>query len=200
MYGLPPSTSRRKQLPKSLLFERLQLKTDRRKAFDEDVSRLFIEEFVSPRTVKGFAEGAGVKEFYVLRLVLKRKDFRVQNVGVLSRMIPQHFICALHFEGEVCFATAVEGMMVCGKWMKEEEVAMGVNHLTVNEMWEVVIKKLAGIGAEVEGNLDELLQEKRRVERIEYEIERLERKCRAEKRSQRKYALFRQLQELKATL
>ena len=93
-YSLPSSTILNKPLYKKTVFEKFNLKTAERERFDADISKMVLLAFVSPNRVPALAEGKEVKGFYVLQVVLKRKDFNPQNVLLLQKLIPQKIIFA----------------------------------------------------------------------------------------------------------
>ena len=104
MYGLPSSTEAKKQLPKKAIYAKFDLKPTQRESFDADVSTLYIVGVVSPRTVPAITEGEEVKEFYVVSVQLKRKEYDPKNIALLTKLIPQRMVLALHYGDEVQFA------------------------------------------------------------------------------------------------
>lgn len=76
MYGLPQTTIVKKQLPKKSIFAKFDLKLSQRESFDADIARIDIVAVVNPTTVPAITEGSEVKEFYVLAIQLKRKEYR----------------------------------------------------------------------------------------------------------------------------
>lgn len=115
MYGLPQTTEIKKQLPKKAIFAKFDLKPSQRERFDADISRIDIVAVVSPTTVPAVAEGENIKEFYVLAVQLKRKDYDAKNIALLSRLIPQKMVIALHFEEQVQFAIS-HTKLITSKW------------------------------------------------------------------------------------
>ena len=51
------------------------------------MSRIDIVAVVSPTTVPAVAAGESIKEFYVLAVQLKRKDYEEKNIAMLSKLI-----------------------------------------------------------------------------------------------------------------
>ena len=98
MYGLPHTTEIRKQLPKKAIYAKFELKPVQRDGFDADMSRIDILAVVSPKTVPAVAAGESIKEFYVLAVQLKRKDYEEKNIAMLSKLIPQNILFALQYE------------------------------------------------------------------------------------------------------
>ena len=83
MYGLPQTTEIKKQLPKKAIFAKSDLNPSQRESFDADIARIDIVAVVSPSTVPAVAPGENIKEFYVLAVQLKRKDYDAKNIALL---------------------------------------------------------------------------------------------------------------------
>ena len=75
MYGLPQTTEVQRQLPKKAIYAKFELKPSQRESFDADITRIDIVAVVSSITVPALSEGKDVKEFYVLSVQLKKKDY-----------------------------------------------------------------------------------------------------------------------------
>ena len=104
MYGLPQSTEIKKQLPKKAIYAKFNMPTSQREHFDADIARIDIEVGVSKATVPALAEGEEIKEFYVLGIQLKRKEYDPKNILMLTKLLPHKMIFALHYEEEIQFA------------------------------------------------------------------------------------------------
>ena len=104
MYGLPHTTEVRKQLPKKAIYAKFELKPSQRESFDADIARIDIVAVVSTSTVPALNAGAEVKEFYLLTVQLKRKEYDPKNIALLNKLIPQRMVFALQFEEQTQFA------------------------------------------------------------------------------------------------
>ena len=81
MYGLPISTERKRQLPKKAIYAKFDLTTVQRESFDADVAHIDIVAVVSSATIPALSEGVEVKEFYVLDVQMKRKEYDAKNIS-----------------------------------------------------------------------------------------------------------------------
>ena len=84
MYGLPISTERKKQLPKKAIFAKFDLNPSQRESFDADIARIDIVAVVSATTVPALCEGTEIKEFYILAVQMKRKEYDSKNIELLN--------------------------------------------------------------------------------------------------------------------
>ena len=104
MYGLPQSTEIKKQLPKKAIYAKFELKPSQRESFDADIARIDIVGVISTSTIPAVSIGEEIKEFYILAVQLKRKEYNNKNIALLSRLIPQKMVIALHYQNEVQLA------------------------------------------------------------------------------------------------
>ena len=104
MYGLPQTTEFKKQLPKKAIYAKFDLKPSQRESFDADIARIDIVAVVSTTTIPALNAGAEVKEFYLLAVQLKRKDYDSKNIALLTKLIPQKMVLALQYEEQTQFA------------------------------------------------------------------------------------------------
>lgn len=204
MYGLPQSTEVKKQLPKRAIYAKFDMSASQRESFDADVSTLYIIGIVSPRTVPAIAEGADVKEIYVLALQMKRKEYDAKNIMLLTRLIPQRMVFVLQCEDEVQFAI-YHTKLICSEWMSRDadsfpigEVGRGL--LNLDTVWENLVRGIGGILPEENFSLTEQIFFSDLREKTLKQIATLERKMASEKQPRRKRELFEQIKELKKQL
>ena len=205
-YNLPSSTILNKPLYKKTVYEKFNLKTAERDRFDADISKMVLMAFVSPDRVPALAEGNDVKGFYVLQVVLKRKDFNPQNILLLQKLIPQKIIFALEYdsspaggskEGALCvFHTRLQQ----SEWMPYEEVAIPLQGLNIDNVWENIVATIGNLDTEAEETLEEQIINREQRERLLRQIETLEKRCRAEKQTRKKFELHQQIVKLKKEL
>lgn len=204
MYGLPQTTEVRKQLPKKAIYAKFDMSASQRESFDADVSTLYIIGIVSPRTMPAIAEGADVKEIYVLALQMKRKEYDAKNITLLTRLIPQRMVFALQCEEEVQFAI-YHTKLICSEWMSRDadsfpigEVGRGL--LNLDTVWENLVRGIGGILPEENFSLTEQIFFSDLREKTLKQIATLERKMASEKQPRRKRELFEQIKEMKKQL
>lgn len=74
MLCLPKETEMSKQLPKKAIYAKFQMNTAAKKKIDADISRITIVGEIAPNKVN-IPTGDEVKNFFVLLVALKKKDF-----------------------------------------------------------------------------------------------------------------------------
>lgn len=203
MYGLPASTAINKPLYKKAVFEKFNLKTAERERFDADISKMVLVAQVSTSRVPALAEGQEIKGFYVLQIQLKRKDYDVKNILMLQKLIPQKIIFALEYdsspmgggrEGAFCvFHTRLQQ----SDWMPTESATIPLNGLSLDDAWNNIVATIGGLDAQAEETIEEQIINREQREKLLRQIETLEKQCRTEKQTRKKYELHQKIVKLK---
>lgn len=196
MYGLPHTTEIRKQLPKKAIYSKFELKPAQRDGFDADVSRIDIVAVISPTTVPAVAAGEDIKEFYVLAVQLKRKDYDEKNIAMLLKLIPQNILFSLQYEDETQLAV-YHTKLIKSNWKSTADIEIRLSGLNLDTVWENIIKDIGEIHVREGKTLTEQIQEDERLRVLKRQIDELERKCRTEKQPRKRLELYNRLQELK---
>jgi len=199
MFNLPPSTLINKPLFKKAVFEKFNLKASERERFDADISRMVLLAHVSPSTISALKEGNEIKDFYVMQVALKHKDYDTRNILMLQKLIPQKLIFALQYEGEtqLCiFHTRLQQ----SAWSLTDETKIPLNGLTLDSVWENLVAEIGQLDAKAEETIEEQILDRERREKLQRQIEMLEKQCRAEKQTRKKFELHQQILRLKEEL
>ena len=199
MYGLPQTTEVRKQLPKKAIYAKFDLKPSQRESFDADIARIDIVAVVSSATVPALSEGAEIKEFYVLAVQMKRKDYDSKNIILLTKLIPQKMMLALHFEGYTQFVI-YHTKLISSTWQLTESTNITLSGLTIDVVWENIVKSIGCIEVEEGNTLTEQIAANDQRAKLLAQIATLERKMASEKQPRRKREYFEQIRNLKIKL
>ncbi len=199
MLGLPHSTEIAKPLPKKAIFAKFQLKPAQRDRFDADISRMTLVNVISQSTVPALQAGEKVAAIYVVDVALKRRDYDPKNIALLSTLIPQKMLFALHFEGQLQLAI-FHSKLLCGGWMAEEEACLALTGTTLDAVWDNWVRAIGNIHVEEGNTLTEQIALDNERAKLQRQIEKLEAKARSERQPRKKLELFQQLQELKKNL
>ena len=196
MYGLPQTTEVKKQLPKKAIYAKFDLKPSQRESFDADIARMDIVAVVSSSTVPALGEGREVKEFYVLAVQLKHKEYDSKNIALLTKLIPQRMVFALQFEEQIQFAIYHTKLISSG-WQSAEEATLPLSGLNLDSVWENIVKSIGQIEVQEGNTLAEQIAEDDIHAKLMKQIEQLEKKVRTEKQPRKKLELFDKLNKLK---
>ena len=199
MYGLPASTFINKPLYKKAVFEKFNLKAAERDRFDTDISRMALVAYVSPDRVPALSEGKDIKGFYVLQVALKRKDYDGKNILMLQKLIPQKMVFAMQHEEQTQFCI-FHTRLQKSDWMPTDEAAIPLQGFSLDDVWNNIVATIGGLDAQAEESIEEQIIHREQREKLLRQIESLERQCRTEKQTRKKYELHQQLMKLKEEL
>lgn len=200
MRGLPASTEIHKLVPKKKVYDHFgaEMSAARRKRFDADIARMALVNEVSTLSVN-LPVGDAVKNFFVLQVGLKSRDFDPQNIAFLARLFGQRLLMVLVFEDQQRLAVW-QTRLIMTDWMAADAVELPFNGLTLEKVWENIVAFLAGIERQQGKSLDEQLVETAQKTKLAKEIERLEKRAWAEQQPKKKMALKTKIDELKRKL
>lgn len=196
MYGLPISTERKRQLPKKAIYAKFDLTTAQREGFDADVARIDIVAVVSSATIPALSEGVEVKEFYVLDVQMKRREYDAKNILLLTRLIAQNMVFALRHEDQVQFAIFHTKLFTTA-WQPIEQATLSLSGLNLDAVWENIVKVIGHIEVADGQTLTEQIADNDQRAKLLAQIATLERKMVNEKQPRRKREYFEQIKNLK---
>lgn len=195
MLGLPKSTEISHRLPKNALQKIDKISAAQRARIDADVAKMMLVHEIRPdMTTGGDEKGRGI---FVLQLFLKTPTPDEKALTALSAAIPQRIVCVLTYGDKSCLAV-YHTTWLRTDWQETETLRLPLRGTTTDAVWAHIV---AGIGCIPDGPGTTLAEHIRRAERrkaLEKEIERLDKKARAERQPRRKYELYETLKAARA--
>ena len=196
MYGLPTSTLVNRPLYKKAVFEKFNLKAAERDRFDADVSRMAIIAYLSPVKIPALHPGQEVKEFYVLQVQLKQRNYDTKNILLLQKLIPQKIVFALEYDEEVQFCI-FHTRLQQSEWKHASDAEIPLKGLTFDDVWNNIVAEIGSLDNAAEETLEQQIINREERVKLLRQIEVLEKRCRTEKQTRKKYELHQQLLKLK---
>lgn len=196
MLGLPQSTEVKRPLPKSQLFKRFDWKPSQRESFDGDVSRIDFVNWIAPRTLPAIAEGAEVKEIFVIEVTLKTRDFDTKSIVLLAKSIPQRVIYLLRFKDEAMLAV-YHSKLFTAPWQSLDSAAVALSGLNLDAVWQSLVSSIGQFSVEQENSLTEQIKVDEERDKLLRQIAALERQMNATKQPRRKRELFLELKKIR---
>lgn len=198
MLGLPKTTELNKQLPKTAIYAKFNLTNAEKERIDRDISKIYIVNEVTPAKIQ-ISPGENVKGFFVLHITLKQKDFLEKNIIAISKLIPQNMVMVLEFEDKIRIAVYHTKLLVTDSFDKDS-FFLTLKGTDLDKVWENIIIQIGGLQLEDGNSLDRQIAINEQREKLQKEIDRLEKKARAEKQPKKKYALVQQIAALQNKL
>ena len=199
MYGLPDNCIINKPLYKKAVFEKFNLKSAERDRFDADISKIAIVAYVSPSKIPALHEGQEVIEFYVLQIQLKHKDYDPKIILMLNKLIPQKLVFALEYDDNIQFCI-FHTRLQQSEWVHASDATIPIKGLSLDDVWNNIVAEIGGLSNDAEETLEQQIIDREEREKLLKQIEALEKRCRLEKQTRKKYELYQQLLKLKEEL
>lgn len=198
MLGLPKATELNKKLPKSAVYAKFQMNTAEKAKIDADISRITIVNEVSAAKVN-IAPGEKVQAFFVLQVMLKRREFNERTLIVLSKLIPQNMVLLLEYDGQAKLAV-YHIKLLQTPWKGPETLSLAISGLNMDAVWENVIVQIGGIQVQEGNTLDQQIAQDEQKAKLEKEIARLQKQLWAEKQPKKKFEIVQRINTLKVKL
>ena len=194
MLGLPKSTELNKPLPKTAIYAKFQMNGAEKAKIDADISRIVIVNEVSAGKLN-LAPGEKVQTFFVLDVVLKRKDYNEKTVVTLSKLI----VLVLEHDGLAKLAV-YHTRLLQTQWLKLSELSLDIKGITMDTVWENVIIQIGGIHMQNGNTLEQQIAQDEQRKKLEKEIARLEKLAWAEKQPKKKFELAEKIDSFKVEI
>ena len=198
MLGLPKATELNKKLPKTAVYAKFQMDTAEKAKIDADISRITIVNEVSATKVN-IAPGEKVQAFFVLQVMLKRREFNERTLIVLSKLIPQNMVLLLEYDGQAKLAV-YHTKLLQTPWREPDSLSLAIQGLTMDAVWENVIVQIGGIQVQEGNTLDQQIAQDEQKAKLEKEIARLQKQLWAERQPKKKFELLQRIKMMENKL
>ena len=198
MLGLPERTELNRQLGKQTVYKHFSLSSRLQERFDQDISKMFIVNEVSPRTV-AIPEGAETKLFFVLRVDLKTADYDRKNIELLCKIVPQHLLLVLQFQDKARLAIYRQILMQT-EWLNVDDFKITLDGSDLDQVWQHLVMTIGKFELHDGNDIDTQIEKNERKRRLWAQIEALQKKAMREKQPRKKWDIMRQVRELKQQL
>lgn len=209
MLGLPKSTEFNKRIPKQKFYENLSVTPAIRKAFTEQVKMIYWRNKLAAITLN-LVPGGQVTEIEVFEVKLASPDLDEKVLRLIDCEIPYHILFLLEQDGKYQAVMGYKEAAASGKkafrveryyhttWMDETELPLHLEGLTLDAIYENLIRQIAGKNLGSEGNftLKESIEKQKQREQLEKRITALEARIKKEKQPKKKFELISKLKQL----
>lgn len=196
MLNLPIQTEINKQLPKNAIFQKLILSTSQKESFDNDISRIYIANEISERTLN-IEKGENIDSIFVLLVHLKKKEYADKNITMLSKMIDRNIVYLMKFDEEYQLGIYYT-KLIKSDWVSN--ATLSITGLNLDTVWENIVMSIGDVKVNAGNTIEEQIIEDERKEKLLKQIERLEKQARAEKQPKKKFELVQEIKRLRREL
>lgn len=198
MYGLPKTTEiGHKQIPKKAIYEEYKLKNKDKELFDNDISKIYLDNEITPMTVN-LPEGESVKSFYVVSVILKQQDFNEKNIVLINKLIKQNILLVLTFNEKIKLVVCLNDLIYQTEWT--DKININLTGLSIDNVWENIVSSIACFKIERGRTLNEQIKIELIKKKLNKQIKILENKRRFAKQPNFKQNFHREIIKLKKKL
>ncbi len=213
MLGLPKTTEFNKRIPKQKFYENLSVTPAVKKAITEQIKTIYWRNKLAA-TTSNLAPGERVTEIEVFEVRLTSPDLDENVLRLIDREIPYHILFLLEHDGKYQAAMGYKEAVGSGKtafrvdcyyrteWPPEEGLPLCLEGLTIDAVYENLIRQIAGEKLSVVENmtLKESVARQKQREKLGKQIAALETRMKKEKQLNRKMELKVQIKKLQSGL
>ena len=215
MYNLPQSTIVNRVIPKKTFVNQWGAKTRMKAHFTNDVVRVEWLAKLAPSTIN-VADGKEVHEITIFLVPIKDENCPDDIFSFIDGMIPRHTIFILRWGDMTCLHLNYKEWMESStntdktfriaktyrsQWRKDTEISLSIEGLTMDAIYEALVRQVAGERIIIQSeSLREDVEKSTQREMLLKEIEILKRKEAKERQPQKKFAIHKQIVELKERL
>ena len=195
MFGLPVSTEIRKAIPKDALFSKFNVTGKEKNRFDDQIHKIVVLNIINSETIN-IEPTEEVRSIHLIEVQLNDPDYDTKIIDLLNRM-GHKAIYVMEYEKR-CRLAVFEDKQFSTDWRLMDDVTLELVGLDLGEVWANIVRSI--------GNLSETEDFKESVakavhnEKIQKQIDALERKLSREKQNHVQRDLYAQIQELKKQL
>ena len=209
MLGLPKTTEFNKRIPKQKFYENLPVTPAIKKAFTEQIKNIYWRNKLATTTLN-LAPGEQVTEIEIFEVKLNSPDLDENILRLIDREIPYHILFLLEYDGKYQAIAGYKEAAGSGKaafkvdryyctdWLAEEDLPLHLEGLTIDAVYENLIRQIAGdsLSGGENSTLKESVEQQKQREQLEKQIAVLETKMKKEKQLNRKMELKAEIKKL----
>lgn len=193
----PQSTVVNKIMPKEAFYRNLTLNSSVKDSFVSDIKRIVWKNKLSSDTLN-ISKGETVSEILVLQIELKVKNYNPKILETVSKNNAHNIFYILNFENETQTAL-FHNKLYTSKWQNNSP-DIKIDGLNMDRVWENLVKNVEGGEWSDELSLDDNLALHEKQEKLQKEIEKLEKKAWSEKQPKKKFEIAEKIKQLKREL
>lgn len=210
MMEFPKSAAFGRRIPKQKFYENLEVPASVKQLFVQQIKLIVWAYKLSPETMN-IAPGEQVKEIQVFHLKLHGDTIDPQALNLMDKQIPYHILFLLERpDGRTQLWVNYKEANQSGSnafqlrqsyhtlWLPQEELSLDLSALDMDALYERIVRQIAGDAITAQGeNLKAAVEKSRQQEKLQKEIQRLEKLARAEKQPKKKFELVQKINEIK---
>ena len=214
MLNFPKTTEFNRLIPKQKFYDNINVSSELKKVFVEQIKNIYWKNKIATSTTN-LAPGKSVTELEVLEIRLNGPLLDESLLKQIDKEIPYHILFLLSYKGKYQAWIGYKENNDSGKnafkvngyyhteWMSEDELPIKLEGLNIDDVYENLVRQIAGTRLDSNSNDDSLkaaVERDNQRQQLKKQIEKLESKIRKEKQLNKQILLNNELKKLKKQL
>ena len=199
MLGLPRSTEVNRRVAKEKLYANAALTNQARDMIKDQIESVVWRNKLADSTV-GAAAGETVKEIQVFEVALRQRGLDKRVLPAIAKAIPYKILFVLTFGDEAQVCMEASGTFYKTDWFSLDGFTLKFEGLNLDAVYENLARQIASGRLGAEGDIAEAVDRDKRRQKLEREIDVLEKKVNREKQFNRQVELNGELKRLRTEL
>ena len=214
MLGLPKATEFNRRIPKAKFYENINITTFIKRLFVDQIKNIYWRNKIASTTVN-LIDGKYVTEIEVFEVNLNNSQVDIELFKFIDSVIQYHILYILEYNGKYQAwigykeSTNIEKKIskvdryYHSSWLEETELIVKLEGLNLDDVYENLVRQLAGDKLQSDGSSESLKQSVEREKQIEFlqkQINIIQNKIRKEKQLNKQIEMNTELKKLKSVL
>ncbi len=207
--NLPSKAAVNIKVPKKSFYENLTVSTANKRIFIDQIGAIWWRYKLTADTL-GVSASDTITEIEIFEINLTTKNFDSSILRLIDRGIPYHTVFILTYEGEsqlwIAYKekTGSESLSVGSYYhtdfMPSDTLSLNAEGLSLDEVYANLYYTISGLPKDFSKPLKDAIIDHEQRQKLEKEIERLEKQLRKENQPKKKFELYQQIQKMKKGL
>ena len=214
MLGLPKATEFNRRIPKAKFYENINITTSIKRLFVDQIKNIYWRNKIASTTVN-LIDGKYVTEIEVFEVNLNNSQVDIELFKFIDSVIQYHILYILEYNGKYQVWIGYKEFTNIEKkiskvdryyhssWLEETELIVKLEGLNLDDVYENLVRQLAGDKLQSDGSSESLKQSVEREKQIEFlqkQINIIQNKIRKEKQLNKQIEMNTELKKLRSTL
>ena len=206
MLRFPTKSQVNIKVPKKSFYENLTVSAANKRIFVDQISAIWWRYKLTADTL-GVAPSETIDEIEIFEIELTTKNFDSSILRLIDRGIPYHTLFILTYEGEsqlwVAYKekTSSDSLSVGNYYHTAfapiDSLNLSADGLSLDDVYTALFYQVSGILKDFSKPLKDVITEHEQRQKLEREIERLEKQLKRETQPKKKFELHQQIKELR---
>lgn len=209
MLSFPSKAQVNIKVPKKSFYENLTVNTANKRIFIDQINAIWWRYKLTADTL-AVAPSETIDEIEIFEIELTTKNFDSSILRLIDRGIPYHTLFILTYEGESQLWIAYKektssdslsvGNYYHTDFMPSERLNLSADGLSLDDVYSALFYQVSDIQKDLSKPMKDVITEHEQRQKLEREIERLEKQLKRETQPKKKFELHQQITKMKEGL